>query len=106
MMQLNSNNPNELVLVGDFPNMQPDLMFKFWTKPELIKKWWPKHAEIEPRVGGIYHFFWPHMNWHLRGNYITFEPGKKLSFTWKWDHIVNITSEKEVMVIFEPEFQG
>ena len=42
------------------------------------------------------------MNWHLRGHYTRFEPGKQLAFTWKWDHDEEGTVVREVMLVFEP----
>ena len=34
----------------------------------------------------MYHLSWPLMDWHLRGTYLAFEPGERISFTWCWDH--------------------
>jgi uncharacterized protein YndB with AHSA1/START domain len=42
------------------------------------------------------------MNWHLRGQYLTFESGKQLAFTWKWDHDVEGEQGREVALTFAP----
>ena len=65
---------DKLVVVGDILSAAPDVLFAYWTQPDLIRKWWPQEAEIDPRPGGGYHFSWPQRNWHLRGNYTAFEP--------------------------------
>lgn len=89
---------DKAVIVGEFPHCPPEILFDYWTMPRLITLWWPPEAEIAPHVDGTYHLSWPKRNWHLRGRYTTFEPGKELAFTWKWDHH---PIETQVHVIFE-----
>jgi len=94
-----SSTRDKAVLVGEFPHCPPEILFDYWTMPTLITLWWPPEAEIDPRLDGAYHFSWPKRNWHLRGHYTTFEPGRELAFTWQWDHYRNVTF---VSVTFEP----
>ena len=75
-----------LVVSSVFPSTTPDTLFTYWTQNDRMQSWWPQEAEIEPRNGGAYHLAWPAMQWHLRGHYTTFEPGRQLTFTWMWDH--------------------
>ncbi len=77
---------DRLIVVANFPQFAPDVLFDYWTKPDLICRWWPQQAEIEPGEGGAYHFSWPKMGWNLRGRYVKFDICRTLSFTWKWDH--------------------
>lgn len=77
---------DRITIVAEFPRANSASLFDFWTNPDLLMKWWPPVAELEPRVGGTYHFSWPNQNWHLRGKYTMFKRGEKLGFTWKWDH--------------------
>jgi uncharacterized protein YndB with AHSA1/START domain len=77
---------DRLTIAANFPQFPPDVLFDYWTKPDLICQWWPQQAEIEPGEGGAYHFSWPKMEWNLRGRYVKFDIGRTLSFTWKWDH--------------------
>ncbi len=77
---------DRLVMRATFPHFSPETLFDHWITPDLLCRWWPPVAEIEPREGGAYHLSWPKMGWHLRGHYTTFERGKALGFTWKWDH--------------------
>ena len=75
-----------LVLTCTYPSTPPSALFPYWTQPGLLCQWWPKVAEIEPVMGGRYHLAWPGANWHLRGQYTSFDIGKQLVFTWVWDH--------------------
>ena len=89
---------DKLVVVANFPHIPPTTLFNYWIEPELLQKWWPPEAEIEPRMGGAYHLFWPQGKWHLHGHYTDFDPGKTLAFTWQWDHYPVV---KNVVVTFE-----
>ena len=51
--------PDRLVVEADFLEMTPETVFDYWTKPELITKWWPQEAELEPREGAA-------TTWHGR----------------------------------------
>jgi uncharacterized protein YndB with AHSA1/START domain len=97
--------PDRLVVAADFPELTPEAVFDYWTKPELITRWWPQEAEIEPRVGGRYHLGWPGMKWHLRGVYTAFEPGSRLAFTWNWDHEPD-SPERSVAITLESKGEG
>jgi uncharacterized protein YndB with AHSA1/START domain len=77
---------NALALQADFPGVPPMQLFEYWTRPELLVRWWPSEGEIEAREGGHYHFSWPGPGWHLRGSLTRFDPGRGLALTWKWDH--------------------
>jgi uncharacterized protein YndB with AHSA1/START domain len=76
---------DQLILSGDFLDFSPDLLFAYWTRPDLLTQWWPRVAEVTPSVGGGYVFSWPDRNQTLRGAYTTFEPGRALTFSWQWD---------------------
>ena len=90
---------DRLVMVTNFPQFAPDVLFDYWTKPDLICQWWPQQAEIEPNEGGAYHFSWPQMGWSLHGRYVNFDIGRSLSFTWQWDH--QATPLRHVGMLFD-----
>lgn len=94
--------PEKVVVEATFPLVTPGRLFDYWTQPPLIQSWWPPQAEIEAREGGTYHLSWPRMNWHLRGHYTSFEPGKQLAFTWGWDDNPQDPGTREVSMLFEP----
>src|SRR5207247_2725404 len=77
---------DRITIVADFPQLSPALLFDYWTSIDLLKKWWPPAAELQPELGGTYHFSWPKQDWHLRGKFTMLDRGKRLAFTWKWDH--------------------
>ncbi|MBA2395660.1 MAG: SRPBCC domain-containing protein [Ktedonobacteraceae bacterium] len=86
------------MIVAESARITPDTLFNYWTAPELLQKWWPPEAEIEPHLGGAYHLYWRQMNWHLYGQYTDFVPGATLAFTWQWDHYPVV---KNVLVTLE-----
>ncbi|GCE31442.1 hypothetical protein KDA_69260 [Dictyobacter alpinus] len=91
-----------LLIEADFPTASPRMLFDYWTQPSLLEQWWPQKAELVGKIGGRYHLSWPQMNWHLRGHYTSFEPGKQLGFTWKWDHDEPEADEREVRLVLMP----
>ncbi len=95
-----------LVVMAEFPTMAPSALFDYWTTPALLRHWWPQEAETEGRVDGMYHFSWPRLGWSLRGYYTAFEPGKNLSFTWKWDNEPDLSPIRHVIVTFETLAEG
>ena len=78
--------PDTLTVAALYERATPDELFAYWTAPVLLTQWWPEQADTDPRPGGSYHLAWPKMGWHLRGEYTAVEPGRRLAFTWRWDH--------------------
>lgn len=76
---------DRLVLRGEFAEAAPAILFDWFTKSELLTKWWPQRAEIDLKVGGKYHLIWDNPKFMLRSEIKAVEPGKSLTFTWKWD---------------------
>ncbi len=83
-----------------------------WTKSDLITKWFPPEANIEPIVGGPFELFFDPKNHNLqstKGCVITLiKPMEELSFTWKGpDHFADImnnpSSYTSVNVVFLKE---
>ncbi len=95
-----------LVVTAEFPTIAPEALFDYWTTPALLRRWWPQEAQTDPHPDGVYHFSWPKPGWSLRGYYTAFEPGKNLSFTWKWDHEPDLAPIRHVIVTFETLAEG
>ncbi len=93
-----------LVVTAGF-DADPEALFDWWTQPELLCRWWPQEAQTDARPGGPYHLAWPALGWHLRGGYTTFERGRTLAFTWKWDHDAG-DAAKTVALTFEARPSG
>jgi uncharacterized protein YndB with AHSA1/START domain len=98
--------PDRLVLTIVLPHLDPAAAFACWTEPERICRWWSQAAAITPAPGGAYHLSWPAMNWHLRGHYTIFDPGRALTFTWRWDHDPPDHPERTVTLVFAPHPAG
>jgi uncharacterized protein YndB with AHSA1/START domain len=92
----------ELTLTAAFLDFTALALFGYWTRPDLLRQWWPPQAEIDPRVGGAYHYWWPERGDHLRGVFTAFEPGRRLAFTWRWDHEPASAPTRTVTVTFDP----
>jgi uncharacterized protein YndB with AHSA1/START domain len=97
-----ASGPETLLVQAMFPGPTPPITFRHWTQPALLQQWWPEQAEVQPYTGGQYHLSWPRMEWHLRGQYLAFEPPSNLAFTWRWDHDSAIEATREVHLTFEP----
>jgi uncharacterized protein YndB with AHSA1/START domain len=95
-----------LIIQTAFPDFAPEDIFAHFTEPELLTRWWPPEAEVEPGVGGSYRLSWPGANWHLRGRYTAWGPGKRLSFTWMWDHDREGTPDRLVTIDLFPMSGG
>ena len=111
ILQMRENEPqlietplDRIEVRAEFVRIEPAKLFDFWIQPDLLKKWWPPEVEIEPLLGGRYHFSWPKQSWHLRGKITEFEMAKRLGLTWRWDHEPQDVTE--VRVLFSPGNHG
>ncbi len=75
-------------------------IFHYFVDPELLVRWWPPVARVEPGVGGGFEFEWPG-RWTLYGTYVEFEIGELLSFTWNWVHEPNQCQRVRINFIME-----
>jgi len=95
----------------------PDKVFRAWTDPEAVKKWfvdqapvhWTKDPEIDAKTDG--HFSWSVVSddnaqekFAFHGTYREIEPAKKLAFTWEWQTLpiegVNVPGHTLVTIEF------
>ena len=94
-----------LVLRATFERLPPAAFFDHLTQPALLQRWWPPQAEVEGRVGGRYHLRWPDQNWDLRGEFTAYEPGRRLAYTWAWDHEPQLPT-RLVEFVLSPQGEG
>jgi len=108
-----------IVVEGRF-KVSPERMFRAWTRPEEVKKWFGQRpdalasAEIDLRVGGAWRFAFEAMEAHqdvLGGTYAAVEPDSRLAFSWVHerhfpDGKVEKSAASEVTVTFEPSEDG
>lgn len=72
-----------------------DKVFKAWTDPEELKKWWGPDgyatptAEVDLRIGGTYRFGMMKLPngeiFYLAGTFREVRPPKRLVYTWRWE---------------------
>ena len=100
---------DRVVIVAQFPQLTPEQLWQAFTDADWLTKWWAQAAVVEQPAGSpfptSYHLQWPAMNWHLHGDYTTFEPPTKLVFTWRWDHEPDLPT-RQVTIHIEPAAQG
>ncbi|MCA8915569.1 MAG: SRPBCC domain-containing protein [Planctomycetes bacterium] len=111
LSHLEPRDKTKLVLSGDFTNVgSVDEMWKLWATGEGLTKWWPKEAEVEGKVGGKYQPTWKDQDgnivWQLLGVIETWEPNKKLGFSWKWNTDPEDAPALHVLVEFEQQEHG
>ncbi|GAB5467067.1 MAG: SRPBCC domain-containing protein [Rhodospirillales bacterium] len=108
-----------VVVEGGF-RAAPERVFRAWTDPEEIKKWFGpgggglQSASIDLRVGGAWRFDFPAAEGRrdsLHGEYLEIDPGRRLVFSWTHlrafdDGREEVTPASQVTVTFEPSDQG
>lgn len=106
----------EPVIVEGIFNVPPERLFRAWTEPEEIVKWFGIRphsvatAEIDLRVGGRWRFVLEEggeRSAQLEGAYLTIEPDRKLVFSWAYvvrfpDGRTEETAHSQVAVTFTP----
>jgi uncharacterized protein YndB with AHSA1/START domain len=58
----------------------PEVVFPYFTDPELIVAWIGDRADLDPRQGGV--FALDFGNTQAQGVYLTVEPPVRVVFTW------------------------
>lgn len=77
---------DRLRVSGVFEGWTPAELFDRFTRPDLLAEWWAPEAEVGLREGGPYVLTFPEGGFRLHGEVRSFEPGRRLVFTWKWAH--------------------
>lgn len=71
-----------------------EAVFRAWTEPTEIRKWWPPEGftvpfvDVDLRVGGSYRLGLQPPDadpFHAAGTYREVDPPRKLVFTWRWE---------------------
>ena len=75
----------ELAVEKDvFVAASPEVVFDYFTKPQLLLRWQADEVDVDVRPGG-------HMRLRVSsenvaiGEYVTVEPPHRVVFTWGWD---------------------
>ena len=90
----------------------PEQLFKAWTDPQALRKWWRMDAEgsafteasMELKVGGRYRLGMktPDGVIHVAvGEYREITPPTRLAFTWDWEDSGAKVGETLVTIVFK-----
>jgi uncharacterized protein YndB with AHSA1/START domain len=108
-----SKSQDTTLVVRRIIQAKPERLFKAWTEPDQLKKWWGPQsvkcvdAEVDLRVGGHYRIAnqFPDGNvlW-ISGEFQLIEPPHKLVYTWRVEPAQE--AAELVTVLFEPRAAG
>ena len=93
-----------IVAVHRIAGAAPDTVWRMWTEPDALTRWWPDQAEVD-EVARTFHLSWPRMEWHLRGRILEWDAPERLAFTWRWDHEPELP-ERTVSIALQPTTDG
>jgi uncharacterized protein YndB with AHSA1/START domain len=83
----------------------PELVFAYFTDPELYRQWKGVRAELDARPGGTYRVDMGLNGW-IAGEYVVVEPPNRVVFTWGWEddpHVPPGTTHVEVTFVRDGE---
>lgn len=68
-------------------NVSPKRVFRAWTDPNELERWFFTDCQIDARLGGVYRFNWrakdnPNRDHARFGTILDFEEPRALSFEW------------------------
>jgi len=81
-----SRTADQLVMEGVVPGASPRELFRWWTEPDRLERWWPHEAEVGAAEGEPYRLRWKEPDWFLDGVITRYEPPRLLAFAWVWAH--------------------
>jgi uncharacterized protein YndB with AHSA1/START domain len=94
---------NDPIVNEIFIDAEPELVYRFLTEGDLMRRWMGTGVTIDPKPGGIYRIS-PLCSETARGNYVEVVPNRKIAFTWGYESgvqdmppgstLVEITLEK------------
>lgn len=84
----------------------PDVVFDYFTEPELLVRWQADSADVDPRPGGAMRLDLG--NDHVaRGEYVAVERPHRIAFTWGWEGNDGVPPGSSLVeVTLEPDGDG
>jgi uncharacterized protein YndB with AHSA1/START domain len=79
-----TSTPARLVLECEVAGATPEEMTRAFTDPDRIRAWWAPRVDIS--ADGEFIYRWPDQEWTLRGRFLERVPGRRVRFTWQWEH--------------------
>lgn len=62
----------------------PEVVYGYFTQPDLMTRWMGVSAKLEPEPGGLVYVDLNGAN-VARGSYLELTPHERIVFTWGWD---------------------
>ncbi|HKY61683.1 MAG TPA: SRPBCC domain-containing protein [Gemmatimonadota bacterium] len=90
----------------------PEAVFRAWTEPREIEKWWAPDGmsvpfvDIDLKVGGTYRLGLQRPDadpFYATGTYREVQPPRRLVFTWRWEPDTMKTGETLVTIEFHEQ---
>jgi uncharacterized protein YndB with AHSA1/START domain len=81
---------------------KPERIFKALTDSDEIKAWSGQRGIVEPMVDGYVEFF---DGW-VKGEVISYKPGKEVAYTWRPDEWELKWEDSEVLIALKPIADG
>ena len=89
-------------------NAPRERVYHAWTDPEQLKEWWgpegvrTRNFTADVKIGGKYR--WDLLNeegeeMSVFGEYLELTPGRRITFTWKWDDDENWKTHDSIVTI-------
>lgn len=100
--------------VSQLVSAPPETVFRAWTVPSEIRKWWAPEdftvpfVEVDLQVGGEYRLGLQRPDadpFHATGSYREIDAPRKLVFTWRWEPDQFGTGETLVTIEFRAHGQ-
>ncbi len=71
---------NDVIVATEHIKAPPEIVFPYFTDPDLIVTWLGDRAELDPQPGGIFSLELGESR--ARGTYITLDPPYRVVFSW------------------------
>ena len=91
-------------------------VFRAWTEPDAISRWWcppgwiPAGVEVDLRAGGAYRIGMQRNSGgpvvSVQGTFLEVEPPRKLTYTWRWENAFEQMPATQVTVQFVADGEG
>jgi uncharacterized protein YndB with AHSA1/START domain len=71
---------DDIIVATEHIKAPPEVVFPYFTDPDLIVSWIANHAELDPRPGGT--FFLDFGEHSAQGSFLSVEPPYRVVFSW------------------------
>jgi uncharacterized protein YndB with AHSA1/START domain len=83
------------------PGCRPERALAAFTDPATLRQWWGGELTVTPAEGGPYIVHFAKLGQTMRGRVVGYEPGRRLEFTWGWDHEPAVAGRTVLVTVAE-----